>query len=298
MIITYKFSSIEELFEKIHHVDSKDMQLKRGIYSSKFSQVISGNNMIHHVATNISTSCEGASHENFYMLILVTSKDKQIFRGCSLDDTSIIIIEPMTEYNKLSFGANTTLVVYVPKQKIEERFGSLPTGIYNVKNKGDIDLLLYLSSKLFNSQQLNNHFIEYYSAAIIEKMQASLVNIHNLCNNCKRCNQCIEFYEIERFMKKEYKNNLEIAEIAEYFNITDRTLRNIFSRQVGISPKQYQKSLQMNYLKQEIIKNPYSTISDIIINQGMSLQSFVSKEFKSYFQTTPNKFKKYYFNNF
>jgi len=95
-------------------------------------------------------------------------------------------------------------------------------------------------------------------------------------------------------MKKEYKNNLLIEEIAEYFKITDRTLRNIFYRKIGISPKQYQKVLQMNYLKQAIIQNPHSSLSKLMLNQGMSSQSFITKEFKSYFNITPSEFRKYH----
>ncbi len=294
MITTHNFNSIEELFEKIKHVDSTNLQLKKGIYSSKFSQVINGNNMIHHVITNISTSCEGVSHGNFYMLILVTSKDKQIFRNCELDSSSIIVIEPMTQYNKISFGENSTLVAYVPKQKIEERFSSLTTGVYKIKDKKDIELLLALSFQLFNSKSQNNQQVKHYSSLIIEKLMASLVNVSSLCNNCKQCKRCLKFYSIIEFIQKEHKNNLTIEEIASHFKITDRTLRNIFQRQIGISPKQYQKSLQMNFLKQEIIKNPNTNIMNIITNQGMSFQSFVSKEFKSYFQITPNEYKKRY----
>jgi len=297
MITNYKFASIEELFDKIKHVDSTDLQLKKGIYRSVLSQVITSRTMIHKVYTNISTSCEGVSHDDYYMLILVRSKEKQIFKNCVLDYSSIIVIEPKSEYKKVSFGENCTLVVYVPKQKIEEKFGTLSTGVYNVKDKSEIDMLVYLSFKIFNSTPLTNHLLEYYSSILIEKIQVSIVNIANICNNCKQCSSCILFYNIVNFMKKEHKNNLEIVEIADYFKITDRTLRNLFSKKIGISPKQYQKSLQMNYFKKAIMQNSNSTISDIITNQGMSLQSFVSKEFKSYFYTTPNKFKRKYFDS-
>ena len=292
MISTYNFNCIEQLSEKIKHVDVSNLQLKRGSYKSEFSQIIINENIIHQIHTNISTSSEGLTHKDFYMFLLISSKETQIFKNNLLTYTSIIVMEPLTQYSKFSFGENTILVLYIPKHKIEEKFNYLPSGIYDIKNKKNIDLLISLSSLLFNSQVQNNQLIEYYSSQIIEKMLASLMNMQSSCNNCKQCKRCLQFYKINEFMKKEYKNNLSIEEIAFHFKITDRTLRNIFQRQIGISPKQYQKSLQMNFLKQEIIKNPSANIIDIMENQGMSLQSFISKEFKSYFQLTPNEYKK------
>ena len=223
MITTYNFTCIEQLSEQIKHVDSVNLQLKKGKYYSKFSQIIKNNHILHQVYSNISSSSEGETHEDFYMFLLIRSKDKQVFRNSSLNHTSIIVMEPKTQYSKFSFGESTALIAYIPKQEIEEKFGSLSTGVYDVKNQKIIDEILYLTFILFNSKQLNNHLIECYSALIIEKIQASLVNIHSLCNNCKQCKKCIKFYEIVKFMKKEYKHNLEITEIAEHFNITDRT---------------------------------------------------------------------------
>lgn len=288
----YQFNSIEELFDKISYVDSHDLQLKKGLYLSDFSQIIYEGSMIQRVYTNISTSCEGKSHRDYYMFILVTSKDKQIFRNCTLNYSSIIVIKPLSEYKKISFGENHTLVVSVPKKKVEDRFGSIQTGVYEIKEEKDIDILLYLTFKLFNQKLITYDFMNYLSSLLIDKIQVVVNNIHNICNNCKQCNSCKQFYEIVHFMKKEYKNHIDIKEIAEYFKISERTLRNIFSKKMGISPKQYQKVLQMNNLKQAIMKTPHYSISDIIINQGLSSQSFVTKEFKSFFYTTPNEFKK------
>ncbi len=93
-------------------------------------------------------------------------------------------------------------------------------------------------------------------------------------------------------MKKNYKENLSIKEIAFKFDVSERTLRNIFIRQVGISPKKYYKSLQLNKLRKELISNPNSKITDAILNSGMSYHSLAAKEFKEFFGVLPKDLKK------
>jgi methylphosphotriester-DNA--protein-cysteine methyltransferase len=61
--------------------------------------------------------------------------------------------------------------------------------------------------------------------------------------------------------------------------------------QVGILPKQYQKAIQLNLLKDEIVRNKQSNITECIIESGMESHSLVSKNFKSYFKMTPSEFK-------
>lgn len=295
MIHTYKFNCIEQLNEKLIYVDSINLQLKKGIYSSLFSQINYKNSVIQYIQTNISTSSEGTTSGDYYMFILINSKEKQVFWSCELYPNSIIVIEPNTKYSKFSFGENISLIVYIPKEKIKQSFGYLASGVYNIENKEIINKISYLSDILFNSTIKNNNFTEHYSNLILEKILQSLKNVFSPCSDCKKCKRCLKFYKIIDFMKKEYKNEITVEEIAVHFKMTNRTLRNLFSHKIGISPKQYQKSLQMNFLKHEIIKNPTLNIIDIMKNQGISLQSFMSKEFKAYFQTTPNEFKKSYF---
>ena len=77
--------------------------------------------------------------------------------------------------------------------------------------------------------------------------------------------------------------------IAEYFSISDRTLRNIFINQTGISPKKYLNSIKLNKLKENLKKNTDKTITSLIFNSGFSNYSSTTKEFKKLFQIVPKE---------
>ena len=295
MITTSKFNSLDQLNEQIKQIDVRNIQLKKGKFFARFSEILSKDCILHNAFINTSILGEGTMSNNFYLFQLIKSSNKLIFRNSLSANNSIIVIAPGDEYKEVNFGEIIFLAVYVPKKKVEERLGILSTGIHNVIHENSIDEIWYLNSFLLNSTILNKVSIDYYFYLIIEKILTSFVSIINGNKNYKQLKNSFKFNHIIKFMKKERKNNLDISEISEYFNLTDRTLRNIFSNQFGISPKQYQISLQMNYLRDEIMKNEYSTISDIIINQGMSSQSYVTKEFSSYYNMTPNQFKRNFF---
>lgn len=296
MIRKVKFYSIEELYKSIKTINSKNLQLKKGPFFSYFSEFFYENILIHNIYANTSILCEGISQSEYYMFILSASFNSQKFKGQEFESNSLIIIEPEKEYSKISFGANNSLILYVPKEDIFKNYGSLKTGIYKIENQKKAKGLLLSSLQLLNSYEQNTKSFEDNLNSSVEIIYDVLSN-KTISINEKIKNNSSNFYRIKQFMEIEYKNNLDILEIAEHFNITDRTLRNLFSNQIGISPKQFQKAIKMNYLKKSIINNPDTTISEIILNEGMSSQSHVIKDFKNYFNMTPNQFRKNYFKN-
>ena len=92
-------------------------------------------------------------------------------------------------------------------------------------------------------------------------------------------------------MNENYKSDLTIVEIAEKFDITDRTLRNIFVNQVGMSPKQYKHSISMNKFKDKLLKSKEDSVTDIFIRCGMRDHSLASKYFKDFFKLTPTEYR-------
>jgi len=288
----YNITSVESLFEKMPLMISDNLQIKKGLFSSTLLEIEIDRNIIHHVSTSSAISSEGVSPKEFYMFIIFDSIEKQVFMNCTLDNNSIIVLEPLSEYYAHILGPHSALIIYIPKETIKMSFANLTTGVYKTESKKVFNEIFLLSRVLSKPCTINRKLIQYYSNLIIYKMRLCLLMIDRKHTENR---QSIMFYKISNFMKKEYKENLEIKEISEYFQIPERTLHYLFFQQIGLSPKEYQKVIQMNYLKQEIIKNSNLTISNIMSNQGMSSQSYITKKFKLHFHMTPNEFKKRYF---
>jgi AraC family ethanolamine operon transcriptional activator len=106
----------------------------------------------------------------------------------------------------------------------------------------------------------------------------------------------------------EYKNNLDnklfsalhiiaknlesppsFDELENELGVCARQIQYIFSRNMGVSPKQYIKLKQMAAIKSELKSRPYyrGVISDVANKYGIWHMSQFSRDFKSHFGFNP-----------
>lgn len=78
--------------------------------------------------------------------------------------------------------------------------------------------------------------------------------------------------------------------VAEYLNVSKRTLFNIFKRELGISPNDYIKDMKLNRAKY-IIKTTDTSIKDVAEFLGYADQFTFSKSFKQHFNISPNQYR-------
>ena len=288
-MIRYECNNIEQYSEHIKDMDIKFTQLKKCIFHTKFWQLNLENIQIQYTNWTISYKAEGALSEEFYSFVIMISKDKQIFNGCEIDDDSIIVIEPKKSMERVGIDSFNSIMIHVPKALVENTFESLQMGVYKVNSKQLLYKLKSIVCQLFHSNTSNPISKKYFSNLIWESIEAIITNTQIKDENSYYSK---EYKKVSDFIEKNYKNDLSMAEIANHFKVTDRTLRNIFMEQVGISPKQFQKAIQINKFKDELLNNPKLNITDIMIRSGMKDHSLISKDFKSYFQVTPTQYKK------
>lgn len=83
-----------------------------------------------------------------------------------------------------------------------------------------------------------------------------------------------------------------VQEITSEFNITDRTLRNNFKRELDISPKKFIQAIKLNEVYKNLkISNQQSSIKSTASIQGYWHMSQFSKDFKSQFAILPSDLK-------
>ena len=288
-MVKFKCNTIEQYEEHIKDIDIKITQLKKSIFQTEFWQLNLEDIQIQYTNWTTSYKAEGTISEGFYSFVLIISKDKQFFNGCEIDDESIIVIEPQKSMERVGIDSFSAVMIHLPKVWVENTFRYLKTGIYKANDKKLLVRLKSILYQLFYSDRSNPILTKYYSDTMRESIESIINNTQIKDGNSYYAK---EYKKASDFMEKNYKNDLSIVEIANHFKITDRTLRNIFINQVGISPKQFQKAIQINKFKDELLKNSNSNITDIMIQNGMKDQSLGSKDFKEYFQISPTEYRK------
>ena len=288
-MIKYECNIIEQYSEYIKDIDIKFTQLKKGIFHIDLWQLNLGNIQVKYNNSTVSHKIRGATSENFYCFLLYVSKNKHTYNGCEMQDNSFVISEPKKESEKIGMGSSSCFFIQIPREWVKNTFGYLETGVYNVNNKQLLTRLKCILCRLFHSNTSNPISKKYFSNLIWESIEAIITNTQIKDENSYYSK---EYKKVSDFIEKNYKNDLSMAEIANHFKVTDRTLRNIFMEQVGISPKQFQKAIQINKFKDELLNNPKSNITDNLIQNGLKNHSLISKDFKSYFQLTPTQYKK------
>lgn len=91
-------------------------------------------------------------------------------------------------------------------------------------------------------------------------------------------------------MHKDRTLNLNVKDIAEKFNVSYEYYVREFKKHVGISPKQYIIKIKMEYIKMLICKTDMS-MAEIAFMTGFSDQTYFYNCFKSYYGTSPNKYR-------
>lgn len=87
------------------------------------------------------------------------------------------------------------------------------------------------------------------------------------------------------------KGQLSISELYNEVNLTERTFERRFFKAVGIKAKQFAKIIQFQQSLEQLTKQDYTKLSDIVYSNGFADQSHFIKVFKAFTGKTPFSFK-------
>jgi len=88
------------------------------------------------------------------------------------------------------------------------------------------------------------------------------------------------------------KGMLSIKSIREQLFITERTFERHFTREIGITPKQFSKIIQFSTSRNQITDDDYYNLTEISYDIGFSDQSHFIRTFKKYTGKTPSEYQK------
>lgn len=87
-----------------------------------------------------------------------------------------------------------------------------------------------------------------------------------------------------------YKEKISVAYLAQLCKISTVHLNNTFIKIFAMPPNKYINTLRMNRAK-ELLTSQMYTIHEVCFMSGFNDESYFSREFKKWFNKTPNKFK-------
>lgn len=86
------------------------------------------------------------------------------------------------------------------------------------------------------------------------------------------------------------KGDCKIEDLADFLPTTIRTLQCNFHNKLGVSPKSYSGNVRFDRIKEKIVKEPETNLTDLAYEFGYFDQAHFIKDFKGYCRMTPSEF--------
>ena len=100
----------------------------------------------------------------------------------------------------------------------------------------------------------------------------------------------LSYMEARAYMHTNLHQPITIDEIAKKFDITERTLRNHFQEELGISPKQYLNTIRLQRVRNELKnKKKKVNIEAVVRKYGFHHMGQFSKRYKDFFGELPSE---------
>ena len=127
------------------------------------------------------------------------------------------------------------------------------------------------------------------STALFQSL--TLLVLRNANRTTRTINNEQVFNSIEMYIRK-HLSTVTVSELSEVFQIEERTLRNLFTRTVNISPKRFIMKIRLEYAG-NLLLTTSSSLNQIAVQVGFSNRYHLSKAFKDYFGISPIQYRKY-----
>jgi len=148
------------------------------------------------------------------------------------------------------------------------------------------DLMLYLIRSRFGyTLALEVASVFIYNTDQHSESPQQLVSLGLLENREPRVSQAI------RTMQDNIDNPLSISEIAAQLELSNRTLEQLFRRQLDSSPLQYYKRLRLQAARRLVLDSSHS-MQEIAVRTGFSSLAVFSRAFTQFYLLSPSQYRR------
>ncbi len=142
------------------------------------------------------------------------------------------------------------------------------------------DLTVHFIQRLFG-KEIAHHVERHFSHEIRRAYEASgfFEKEHNIHPD-------EDVTQIQIWLQDNYHRNIVMAQLAEKFGMSTRTLNRRFKEAVGISPLDFLQEVRVNIAK-DLLKTSNLSISEIVDKVGYQDVGFFTTLFKKHLATTP-----------
>lgn len=280
----YDINNMDDLISKISiDVDVDIFQLtseKMDCYIS--TKKLSNNIKINYAYFNTSIELIGKNKSDSYCFSFILSKNSYKFNSSTVALDQFIFLKPNDIFNSINFNNFSIISIFIPI-KLLPNYSKFKSGLYNTNS---IDTLLDIKNIALSLLKASKKDLKYFENELLLKDNIDLLTLKD--EQREGIHKYFAMYQnISTFIHNNSNENISIINIAKHFNISDRTLRNIFIDQMGISPKKYLNYIKLNKLNKNLKNNKNETVTSVILNSGFSNHSSTTKEFKKLFQILP-----------
>lgn len=85
------------------------------------------------------------------------------------------------------------------------------------------------------------------------------------------------------------KGNITIKKVRDNLYIAERTFERHFTKEIGVTPKQFAKIIQFNFSLNQLSERDYLSLTEISYSSGFSDQSHFIRTFKRFVGKTPKE---------
>jgi len=284
------FFDIDELIENIQKSDFNIYQLSNALSDPKLIVKEINEIIIYYVSIGATIEHQGSFDKDYYGFTFSCTNSNEIHKGNKLTKYSVIMTKPSGQFSGVTINKLESITINIKKEFITNLFGDMDSDIYNFEGNEQIIYFYNLLNQVLNKTiTIDDNILE---DIILKNIIYLILNIPRKIN---KINYFDKFVEISQYIHHNINKDLSVQEIAKKFSVTDRTIRNIFSYSIQMSPKQYQKAIKANYLKKMILRDERDSISNSIRSLNFHNQSLLTKDFTTIFDKTPKKYKSFYF---
>jgi len=86
------------------------------------------------------------------------------------------------------------------------------------------------------------------------------------------------------------KGNIQIKSLRNQLFVTERTFERKFTKEIGVTPKQFAKIVQFNFSIKQLQEDDYYSLTDVAYNNNFTDQSHFIRTFRKYSGQTPKEF--------